>query len=112
MLEIMFYLLLIVAIILIILAIEYRHNDFWELIFICLDIPLWFIIAVSNMELERPWTMYNSTSGNVETGIYTITSPISPYLTYFFMGIGVVVIIYLISVIFGEKGLYRKFRGY
>jgi len=57
MLETIFILLLIIAVLLIILAIEYHDNAYWELVFIVLDVPLWFILALSNMQIERPWEM-------------------------------------------------------
>lgn len=106
MLETIFILLLIFAILLIIMAIEYHDNAFWELVFIVLDVPLWFILALSNMQIERPWEMYNTSSQQIETGIHTVTSPISPYLTYFFMGIGLVMMVYMIAVLFGS--VYEK----
>ena len=106
MLETIFILLLIFAILLIILAIEYHDNPYWELVFIVLDIPLWFILALSNMQIERPWEMYNVSSNQIETGIHIVSSPVSPYLTYFFMGIGLVMMIYMIVVIWGS--FYEK----
>ena len=102
----MFYILLIFAILLIILAIEYHDNAYWELVFITLDIPLWFILALQNMTLERPWEMYNVSSSQIETGIHTVTSSVSPFLTYLFSGIGILMMIYLVVVIFSS--FYEK----
>jgi len=105
-LEIIFILLFMMAILFILLAIDNHDNAFWELVFIVMDIPLWFILALSNMEIERPWEMYNVSSSQIETGIHTVTSPISPYLTYLFAGVGLIMMVYMIVVLFGS--FYEK----
>jgi len=106
MLEIVFILLLIIAVLLIIFAIEYHDNSFWELVFIVLDIPLWFILGLSNMQIERPYEMYNASSGQIETGIHTVYSPDSPFIAYIFLGIGLVMVIYMVVVLF--TSVYEK----
>jgi len=108
MLETIFILLLIFAILLIIFAIEYEGNSFWNLVSIVLAIPLWFILGLANMEIERPYELYNISSGNIETGIHTVTSPISPYLTYFFMGVGLLLFIYLFAMVYDKYINYKE----
>ena len=108
MLETIFILLLIFAILLIIFAIEYERNSFWNLVSIVLAIPLWFILGLANMEIERPYELYNISSGNIETGIHTVTSPISPYLTYFFMGVGLLLFIYLFAMVYDKYINYKE----
>jgi len=100
MLETIWILLFIFAILLLIMAIEYRNNRYLELVFLSIDIILWFILALSNMKIERPWEMYNVSSNQIETGTHVVTSSVSPYLTYIFSGIAIVVLIYLLVVLF------------
>ena len=100
MLETIWILLFIFAILLIIMAIEYRDNRYLELVFLSLDIPIWFILALSNMKMERPWEMYNLSSNSIETGIHAVTSPASPFISYIFSGVGIVMFIYLIVILF------------
>lgn len=102
MLETIFILLLIFAILLIIFSIEYEGNAYWNLVSLVLATPLWFILGLSNMEIERPYEIYNISSSSIETGVHTVTSPISPYLTYFFAGVGVILMIYLIVMIWDK----------
>ena len=110
MLEVMFYLLLVIAVILLLFIIEYYNvNDYWHLVFVVLGIILWFILSLSVMKLERPWTMYNSSSGAVETGIYDITSPVSPYISYLFTGVAIILVIYFVVILFD---MFKTKRGY
>ena len=99
MLEIVWMLLFIFAILLIIFAIEYRDNFYLQLVFLALDIPIWFILALSNMKIERPWEMYNVSSEQIETGIHAVTSSSSPFISYIFSGVGISMFIYLIVIL-------------
>jgi len=83
------------AILFLIFALEYEGNPFWNLISSTLSMVLWLILALGGMELERPYTMYNATSGNIESGYIIYTSPISPYLAYLFLGMAVIMFLYL-----------------
>jgi len=108
MLLLIWILLFILGVLFIIFSIEYERNPFWNLISITLSIPIWFILGLSQMQLEQPYQIFNSTSGNIETGIHTITSPISPYLTYLFVGIGMLMIIYLIAMVYDKYQVYGR----
>jgi len=104
MLLIMWILLFILAILLMILSVAWERNPFWNLICIILDIPIWFILALSQMQLEIPYTFYTGTT--VTTGAHTYTSSISPYLTYLFGLFGLIMIFYLIAMVWDKYGTY------
>jgi len=107
MMETLFILLLIFAILFIIFAIEYEGNPFWNLVSIVLSSVLWFILALSVMQIERPYEMYNATSGNIETGYHVFTSPVSPFITYIFVGMGIITMIYLVAMVYDRYMEYR-----
>ena len=101
MLDWMFIILLIMAIIFMILALEHYKDKFWSVIFTLIDTVIWFILAASVLEIERGWQMYNASSGQIETGIHIISSKVSPELVYFFMMFGAIMMIYGIGYILG-----------
>ena len=87
MLESMFYVLLIIAVLLLILCVE------WESFALCgLDIGLWFVLALSVHQIEIP---YQYVIGGV---VYNSTQSIESLfpLSILFYGIGAVMLIYLI----------------
>ena len=104
MLLIMWILLFILTILLMILSVAWERNPFWNLICAALDIPLWLILGISQMQLELPYTFYTGTT--VATGVHTYTSPISPYLTYLFIGLGMIMLFYLIAMVWDKYGTY------
>lgn len=107
----LFILLLVFAILLIIFALEYEDNPFWNIISITMSAALWFILALSNLRIESTYQMYNATSGNIETGISEFTSPISPFISYIFMGMGVIMTVYLIAMVFDKWYNYKNWHG-
>jgi len=107
MMEAMFFVLLILAVLFIIFAIEYEGNAFWNLISIVLSTVLWFILALGVIQLERPYTMYNASSGMIESGYSVYTSPISPFLSYVFMGMAVIMMIYLFAMTYDKYINYK-----
>jgi len=102
MLDWMFVILFVFGILLILISIGNDDNPFWNLTPLVMAIPLFFILGLSNMEIEIPYQMFNSSSGMIETGIDVATSKISPWLSYLFMGIGIVLMIYLIAMVFDK----------
>ena len=94
MLDIVFILLIFLAIILFFYAVSER-----AIAFTLMDSVLWLILgAILIQGIEVPYEMYNSTSGNIETGVHTITTNLEP-ISYLCMGIGAVVFILFISFI-------------
>lgn len=100
--HIMFIMLLIFAILLMICSIQLENHAFWNIIMIVVSVPLWFILGLAQMEIEIPYQIFNNSSGNIETSYQVFTSPISPFLTYFFMGIGLIMMIYLIAMVYDK----------
>lgn len=103
MLDIIFIILIFLALITILLAIYLREEDaYWNILFIAVSTGLWFILALfTTGGIETPYTAYNSTLGNT-TMYYSIYAPAQfIYLAYFFGLMGTLCMIYLIVTIFG-----------
>jgi len=99
MLDWMFIMLLVICVLLTLMIIEFDYGIFWNSTLTMIGIVLWFVLAASIMQIEIPYQIYNSTSGNIETGYHMFTSPISPYLVYFFMLFGIIMMIYFLGYI-------------
>jgi len=108
MLESLFIILLIFAILLLTLSLEHEKNPFWNLVAITTDAALWFILALGVIEIELPYQIYNSSSGNVEEGVHIFTSIYSIYISYVFMLFGVIMFIYLVVMIFDKYTSWVK----
>jgi len=93
MLDIIFILLTFLAIVLMIYSISER-----AIAFLLMDSILWLILGALLLQgVEVPYEMFNSTSGNIETGVHTITTNLDP-LSYLLQGIAV--IMFLLFIIF------------
>jgi len=110
MLDWMFAFLMFLAILFIILSIEYDFGIYWNVIFILTSAMLFYLLAASIMQIEIPWQIFNATSGNVETSYHTFSSPISPYLSYLFMLFGSVIMIYFVAYILGPAVMKKIMR--
>lgn len=101
MIDWIFIMLLMLAILLMILTISTDFGVFWDIVFIMSSIIIWFTLAVSVMDLESPYTLYNATSGNIETGYHTTQSSVAPYISYLFILFGAVMMVYFVGYILG-----------
>jgi len=91
MLESIFILLLVTAIILLVLSIT------WESLALCItDIVLWLILAISVFNIEIPYQAIDS-SDDIVTGVHTVESLY--YLNWLFLGIALIMMLYLLSCI-------------
>ena len=100
MLDWLFIILLIFAIILVIMSIEYEGHDFWSITAIVFSIPIWFTLSFGVIELHRPWEIYNASSSAIETGIHNYTVAGDVFLSYLFTGMACIMIIFLIIRVF------------
>jgi len=102
MLNWLFIILFISALIFMFFAIDkFREGDmFWAFIFSILDTVLWFFLAANMLEIEASYEIYNATSGQVETGIHTITSKVAPEMVYFLQIPGIIMMIFTIVQVF------------
>lgn len=92
MLESVFILLVVASIILLLVTI------YWESIIICMiDLILWTVVALGSLQVERPYQYVSG--GTVVEATQSIES-LYP-LAYLFMGVALMVLIYLIFLIFG-----------
>ena len=77
MLDWLFIILLVIAVLMILLVISTDLGIFWDTIFILSSIIIFFTLGASVMDIESPYTIYNATSGNVETGYHTVQSSVA-----------------------------------
>jgi len=61
---------------------------------------MWYIIALLGLEIEIPYTVFNTTSNATETGFFTYTTEYSIFMTYIFSLIGTICMFYMIIIIF------------
>jgi len=87
MLDFIFAILLIAAIILLIIASQ-ADSELWADMFLTIDVFFWYFLAASGFEIEVPYSLYNSSSSTIESGLNIVSSKISPEMMYFCMGIG------------------------
>lgn len=89
-----------------------RERDwFWSFIFTLLCTVIWFILAASILEVETPYEMYNATSGQIETGIHTVTSKVAPEMVYFFQMMALIMLVINVAITFMGISDFLKKRG-
>lgn len=84
MLDWMFILLLIMAVLFMLLSVEKHEDFFWCITFSLVDIVLWYILSGAVLEIEVPYQIYNISSGAIETGVDKITTETNIALTNLF----------------------------
>ena len=101
MLDWMFLILFIVAILFIILSIYVDESEsFWKITFIVLAAAIFFILALSNLNIETAYPAYNETSGLTEMKYDPYIGETGLYLSYLFGLFGVLCMIYMIVLLF------------
>jgi len=105
----LFYVFLILGIIFLLTGIftEYTEHKYWTIIFAFLSMSMWFICAFGVLDLETGYQLFNSTSGNIETGYQSYHK--LPWLSYIFLGVAVSCLIYFVTLAF--KPLIQAFAG-
>ena len=81
MIDWIFIVLLMIALLFTILSIVTDWGIYWNVVFIIGSTILYLALAGGVMSIETPYTIYNSTSGNIEEGFHTTQSNVSPYMT-------------------------------
>ena len=101
MLDWMFLIFMVVAVFFIALSL-YTSNEeaFWKIMFMVLATVIWFILALMNLNIETPYSIYNSTTGNTTMGYSPYIDESSIYLSYFFGLLGCLCMIYFVILIF------------
>ena len=89
-----------------------RENDwFWSFILTLLSTVIWFILAASILETETPYQLFNATSGNIETGVHTYSSKVSPEMVYFFQMMAIIMFLFNIFVSYlGLAGVVKSWK--
>lgn len=109
----MFVIFFIVAIFFILLSIFVPEEEpYWKITFIVLSAVIFFVLSLSNLTIETPYQRFNSTTGNIEVGYDVYVSESNTYMSYFYMLMGSLSMIYLVILIFQTyyENLDRKRR--
>jgi hypothetical protein len=93
-----------IALIFMFLVILRENGFFWNIVFILLSIILFFVCATGIMQLEIPYQFYNITTDTVETGYHQIHLVENVYLSYFFYGLAVIMLIYFVAYVYTYIG--------
>jgi hypothetical protein len=103
MLDIIFVLLFLFAVILML----YCLIDF-NPVFCIVDSIIWILLALFMLQgIETPYTMYNSSSGNIESGLQIVQTNLTP-LAYVFMLLGVIMFIMFVTLSFQAFSSRKK----
>jgi len=84
----------------ILIALWKEFNDFWNILASFISSVFFLVVSLAQMEIAFPYHEMLS-NDTVIIGVHTYTSPISPYLTYLWFGLFVVLQIYAWVTIFG-----------
>lgn len=101
--NVMFVMLFIFAIVMLIFSVVYERNGYWNLLGAFISSITWLVLSLSQMQIEIPYQFYNETTNTTITGSHVFSSPISPYLTYFFFGLFVVTQLYVWAMVWDKK---------
>jgi len=114
MLDIIWILLLLIAIFLMLIIAEFDYHDYpyhWVIILTLMDVILWAVLSADVWALEIPYEVYNVSSEAIETGTHIFTSQVSAGLSYFCMMMAIVMFVYLsytslmaFRVLFDQRG--------
>jgi uncharacterized membrane protein HdeD (DUF308 family) len=107
MLDWMFMLFIVIGIIFIIMSLATDEEEaFWKILFIVLAASIFFILALTNLNIETAYPAYNATTGATTMEYSPYIDESSTYLTYFFGLMGCLCMIYMIILMFGEYYRY------
>ena len=92
MLDIVFIILALLAIIIMLYSISERNSAFC-----IIDAVLWLILALFMLQgIEIPYQIYNASSTAITTGVQTVKSNLTP-LSYLFMGLGAIMFLLFVT---------------
>jgi len=77
-----------------VLSLWKENNPFWNLACSFISSMIWLIISLAQMQIEFPYS-FDIGQGEIICGSCTYTDPLSPYFTYFFFGLFVILQIYV-----------------
>jgi len=110
MLSWMFILFFLLAVLMLVIALYLEDNPFWNITGTLISAVLWLILGLSQMQIEIPYTAIR-TNDTIVTGYHTFTSPISPFITYFFILMFWICFIYLLAMVWDKWYNYKNWHG-
>ena len=103
MLDIVFILLFLLALMMLIMSIAYERHPFWNMTAGFISSVTWLILGLSQLTIHRAYEVYNASSNQIETGTHAVWTAETPYYTYFFVGLFVVTQIYVWAMVWDYR---------
>jgi len=75
------------------------EEPYWSPVLAFVAMMIFFILAFGVMNIDRPYELYNVTSGQIETGTHVYTG--SWELIWFYVGLAFVALVVMLAQIFG-----------
>ena len=108
MLDWLFIMLFILAIIFLIISVT-TTNPFWILSALALASAVFLILGIGIINIETEYVVYNVSSNQVEEGIHSYTSAHNTFISWLFTGIALILLMYLFIRAFET---YKEFKGW
>ena len=109
MLETLFIILVIISIILLLITLA-EDNEYWTIVGATICCVLFMVLALGCVQLERPYEIFNSTSGAIETGIHSYTNEVTIYTSYVFLIFFGATLFYFIVKVFDIAYSKKRFK--
>lgn len=87
------------AVLFLLISLWKENNLFWNVTGSFISSIFWLIISLGQLEIEFPYTKLNS-ADTIISGSWVFTDSLSPYFTYLFFGIFVVLQVYVWVMVF------------
>lgn len=99
MFDFVFAIMIIAAFIILFLATQ-AEDEFWATFYMIIDTVIFYFLAASSWEIETIYTMFNATSGNIESGIAISTSKIGEAVFYLLLALGSICLVISLYMIY------------
>jgi hypothetical protein len=87
------YAILVITALIIMLVASSADSEFWATFYMTIDIVIFWFLAANSFEIEQTYTLFNATSGAVESGINIYTSKVSVPIFWLFLGLGAICLV-------------------
>lgn len=98
--SVLFIIFIILAFILSLVVIFEDLGFYWNTTLCLTAVFLWLLLASSVLTIEIPYTMYNSSSGNIENGIQLYYMYQGPSMVYLFSLFAIILFVYWVAYLF------------
>lgn len=94
------YAIFVITALIIMLVASSSDSEFWATFYMTIDTVIYWFLAANSFEIEQTYTLFNATSGAVESGISIYTSKVSVPIFWLFLGLGSICLVISIYMVF------------